>query len=733
MRLRTRLFCAMPFVLWAVLALPAAPAMAYLTDDEIYCQGACDCISQMPHSFPPSAWYLDYAPNGSPSSDPTVMYNRALAAKNAYGIRVFHCESWASAKNLLQAKGADLDREGIKLIVPVDDCILGALSQQINSSTTSLYLPLFHSHISAPLTLGAAYAGTTPAFLSLVDDANEDLPYDSNSVSLHTYPGNWWDEPNDTYSVTLAHPPTYTHLAGTVVVRWQYLDNILDWLEANGHMGRVAAFYAMDVARAWRQYDPNAWVPVLSAYTCMNVAPVQNGIHDRLDARGITLPVIWKLDFFWDGNGDPVIPFSSFNYSEDYFLNGVRANWNWIREQKLRSRRHFLAANNVNTISCVQLGRGLSNDDFNWLFVDPRDFEVYQQVIAGASSEASWVPAAVAFSTVGNLGDANVAHSVSQVAWNLLGAVPVVNRAPGVSAGPDRLNADCCGITLTGSVNDDGLPAAPATLSYTWSQQDGPGTTTFGNASAAVTTATFSQTGTYVLRLTVSDSALVAYDDCTVVAFVVPTVDAGSDQALDWPTATSVELSGAVSDDGLPAALTHTWSKHSGPGTVTFADANALDTTATFSTPGSYVLRLTASDSATTSYDECSVCLYPWLTAPEYAGIVEYSPQSYVPFGPPWNRWLLGVGDDANGGMVTLYLETDANNTISLSSLDGLTFTTDTANIKEFSGSAQDVNAAINAMRLYAPPAASYLIVKMRDQLHGSSWLETRNVVLFDY
>ena len=35
------------------------------------------------------------------------------------------------------------------------------------------------------------------------------------------------------------------------------------------------------------------------------------------------------------------------------------------------------------------------------------------------------------------------------------------------------------------------------------------------------------------------------------------------------------------------------WTKDSGPGEVKFADAKALITTATFSTPGAYVLRLT--------------------------------------------------------------------------------------------------------------------------------------------
>src|SRR3977135_760410 len=40
-----------------------------------------------------------------------------------------------------------------------------------------------------------------------------------------------------------------------------------------------------------------------------------------------------------------------------------------------------------------------------------------------------------------------------------------------------------------------------------------------------------------------------------------------------------------------PTAL---WSKESGPGAVSFADPKALITTATFSTPGVYILKLTA-------------------------------------------------------------------------------------------------------------------------------------------
>lgn len=86
-----------------------------------------------------------------------------------------------------------------------------------------------------------------------------------------------------------------------------------------------------------------------------------------------------------------------------------------------------------------------------------------------------------------------------------------------------------------------------------------------------------------------------------------PTVDAGPAVAVVRPAAAA--LDGTVTDDGLPAGstLTAAWSKASGPGTVTFANSSAIDTTATFSVDGTYVLRLTVSDSTLSSSDDVQV------------------------------------------------------------------------------------------------------------------------------
>jgi hypothetical protein len=91
-------------------------------------------------------------------------------------------------------------------------------------------------------------------------------------------------------------------------------------------------------------------------------------------------------------------------------------------------------------------------------------------------------------------------------------------------------------------------------------------------------------------------------------ANAAPVVNAGPDQAVTLPAAAA--LDGTVSDDGLPnppASVTTTWSKVSGPGTVSFANPGGVDTTATFSEAGSYVLQLSASDSAATTADTVTV------------------------------------------------------------------------------------------------------------------------------
>ena len=77
-----------------------------------------------------------------------------------------------------------------------------------------------------------------------------------------------------------------------------------------------------------------------------------------------------------------------------------------------------------------------------------------------------------------------------------------------------------------------------------------------------------------MLRLTASDSQLSNFDETTVVVSVAntkPTVGAGPDLSVTQPNAAT--LNGSVTDDGLPnppGTTTKSWTKTSGPGTVSF-------------------------------------------------------------------------------------------------------------------------------------------------------------------
>ena len=91
------------------------------------------------------------------------------------------------------------------------------------------------------------------------------------------------------------------------------------------------------------------------------------------------------------------------------------------------------------------------------------------------------------------------------------------NNPPVVNAGPDQSVQFPDAVSLNGSVTDDGKPTPPD-LTSQWTKLSGPGTVAFGDATSPVTTATFSDPGTYVLRLTGNDSQLSTQDDVTVVS-----------------------------------------------------------------------------------------------------------------------------------------------------------------------------------------------------------------------
>jgi hypothetical protein len=127
------------------------------------------------------------------------------------------------------------------------------------------------------------------------------------------------------------------------------------------------------------------------------------------------------------------------------------------------------------------------------------------------------------------------------------------NNPPQVYAGNDQTIA-VADVSLRATVTDDGLPTPPGTTTLSWSQISGPGSITFTNTSSTSPSGTFSQPGTYVLRLTASDGELSATDD-VMITYELPPVDdggtTGSSGIVPLTLSTTLEMPFMVSS-GVP-------------------------------------------------------------------------------------------------------------------------------------------------------------------------------------
>jgi hypothetical protein len=83
-------------------------------------------------------------------------------------------------------------------------------------------------------------------------------------------------------------------------------------------------------------------------------------------------------------------------------------------------------------------------------------------------------------------------------------------------------------------------------------------------------------------------------------------VNAGASQRVQLPSSATLSptLAETAGPSGTPLIA---WTRVSGPGTVTFDNAAAANTTASFSSPGTYVLRLTVGDGEFESFDELAI------------------------------------------------------------------------------------------------------------------------------
>ncbi|HEV2331035.1 MAG TPA: LamG-like jellyroll fold domain-containing protein [Verrucomicrobiae bacterium] len=213
--------------------------------------------------------------------------------------------------------------------------------------------------------------------------------------------------------------------------------------------------------------------------------------------------------------------------------------------------------------------------------------------------------------------------------------VVTVNQPPAINAGVTQTNLFPAVAQLLGTVTDDGLPLG-GKLTRSWSVVSGPGAVTFNNPALTNATATFSQSGLYVLQLTASDSAAVSSNRVVIIEDTAPSVQLSVNQ-LPGQT-NQVTLTGTVTDDGLPpgAELTATWGEVSGSAPVVFNPpsqasvlsgvpvTNVVQSTATFSVAGTYVLSLTANDSFVVGNSATVSVSVPSTPVVVYAGPDQY-------------------------------------------------------------------------------------------------------------
>jgi len=203
---------------------------------------------------------------------------------------------------------------------------------------------------------------------------------------------------------------------------------------------------------------------------------------------------------------------------------------------------------------------------------------------------------------------------------------------------------------------------------------------------------------------------------------------------ITLPTNTTTVNVLAHDPDSGPSALTYTWSKVSGPGTVGFSPNGTTgsdSSTATFSEAGSYTLRVTVSDGAASVTSDVVVTVNDSSTVDLYDDGVSWhtvSPTTITATGQTFSMGLdVGRSGTAAAGAHVTKFYFSTNNIISGS--DDLIGTYSSSG---FSGSYQTQSISITWPPASAPPNGTYYIGAIIDAAGAvSETNEGNNVVLF--
>jgi RHS repeat-associated protein len=233
------------------------------------------------------------------------------------------------------------------------------------------------------------------------------------------------------------------------------------------------------------------------------------------------------------------------------------------------------------------------------------------------SGVVQWMP------TAAHIGTHNVTVRISdQAGASARQSFPIIvhrlNQEPVVDASADVTLSQPGSTNLFGRAYDDGKPSNALTLA--WTKVSGAGNVTFASPNARQTGATFDAVGTYVLRFTASDGQLSAGDQVTVTVTGGVNLPPAITIAPTWngslPGCLTVTYT--VTDDGLPlgGAPTVSWTKVSGPGNVGFQGRTPTSVSVCFDQPGTYILRITATDTQFTVSKDITVTVNAAIPPP---------------------------------------------------------------------------------------------------------------------
>jgi PKD repeat protein len=260
-----------------------------------------------------------------------------------------------------------------------------------------------------------------------------------------------------------------------------------------------------------------------------------------------------------------------------------------------------------------------------------------------ASNAEALTELSAIFSIDSNTGNVNLLFYVDTYLNDLSSCPADVNVPPNARFTYSPMVADVSEVVSFDATTSDGPNGT--IVAYEWR---------FGNGDTALgpnVNYQYTVPESYTVTLTVTDNEGAtdsASATVTVSEFSTnqpPTVDAaGPDQTVTLPD--SASLDGTVTDDGPPVSSTvmTTWNMQSGPGTVTFGNTGFVDTTASFSDDGTYVLRLETTDGNKSAFDEVTTTVDPdsqapslnptWAAAPHATGTSSISMTATTVFDP---------------------------------------------------------------------------------------------------